>query len=133
MRCKIKLESGAPQAVTATLSGERHDLGLQMAALVLGRHGVRAHMLGTDTPPDEIVRAVKASRAVGVGISVSLATGGVATDRALAELRQALSGRVRLLVGGRGARGARRGVPGAEYFSDLEELGAWLAKGPFRI
>jgi hypothetical protein len=69
---------------------------------------------------------VREADARGVGFSVSLATGGVQTDRLLGRLRKALPDRVRVLVGGAGARGVRRGARGVEYASTWEELDAWL-------
>lgn len=109
-----------------TLPGEKHDLGLQMAALSCAVHGIRCRILGPETPLDEIVAAVRELGAGAVGVSVSLASGGPATDRVLRDLRSRLPTDVELVVGGAGARGARRGVQGATYVDGLEALGAWL-------
>ena len=107
----------------ATLPDERHGLGLHMAALLCAARGVPYHLLGVDTPLEEIAAATAELRDVAmVAISVSLSTGGVETDRRLAALRDLLPGDVRLVVGGEGARGVRRGPRGVEYTDDLE---AW--------
>ncbi|MHC4549865.1 MAG: MerR family transcriptional regulator [Planctomycetota bacterium] len=111
-----------------TLPGESHGLGLQMAALVCVRAGARPRILGVETPHEEIARAAAEVPADVVGVSVSLSSGGVETDRALARLRERLPADVRLVVGGRGARGARRGPRGVDYVGDLDEFGAWLTK-----
>jgi len=115
-----------PGILLATLRGEEHGLGLQMAALVCVRRGVRARILGTSVPSTELVRAAAETGAEALGISVSLATGGVDTDRALARLREALPAAVGLVVGGAGARGARRGPRGIAYVGGLAEFGAWI-------
>jgi DNA-binding transcriptional MerR regulator len=106
----------------ATLPGELHTLGIQMAALVATLVGMRPRILGADCPLDEIVSAAEEVEAAAVGISVSLANGGVATDRVLAELRAALPTGIPLIVGGQGARGVRRGPRGIDYVAGLDEL-----------
>lgn len=106
----------------ATLPGETHRIGIQMAALLAVAAGVPTHILGVDSPIDEIAKATELTRAEAVGISVSLSTGGVETDRVLAELRTALPGDVPLLVGGAGARSPRRGPRGITLVKSLD---AW--------
>jgi hypothetical protein len=53
----------------------------------------------------------------------------VGTDRRLAELRRAVPARVRIAVGGTGARGARRGPRGLDYLDEpgLQAFERWLA------
>ena len=116
------VESGQP----ATLSGESHGIGLQAVAILCALNEVTPRILGTNTPKVEIVGAVEDTGAAGVALSVSLATGGIQTDREIAELRKLLPEHVRLVVGGRGARGARRGPRGVEYAEDLAAFETWL-------
>lgn len=116
-----------PILALATLPEEGHALGLQMVAIECAAHSVRARVLGPDMPLEEIVAAAREVSADAVGISVSLATGGVATDRHLARLRRQLPESVRLVVGGTGARGVRRGPHGIEYAAREGVLDAWLA------
>lgn len=125
MRGKIAVPSPAPVVVLATLSGEGHGLGLQMIGLYLRSLGVRSELVGTHTPAHEIAAAARELGAAGVGISVSLATGGVDTDRLIAELRRLLPDGMRLLVGGSGARGVRRGPRGVDYAADWPALERW--------
>jgi len=125
-RISVAERSRGPAVLLTTLSGETHGLGLQMAALVCVRAGARPRILGVEVPHEEIVRAAAEIPADVVGLSVSLSTGGVETDRALARLREMLPAHVRLVVGGRGARGPRRGPRGIEYTKDLKEFAAWL-------
>jgi DNA-binding transcriptional MerR regulator len=128
-RVACGLRPGAPTLVLTTLPGERHGLGLQMAALVGTLEGIRARVLGTETPVPEIVQAAREAEALGVAISVSSSTGGVATDRMLSELRGALPDAMPLIVGGGGACGPRRPVRGVLYLASLDELGERLRKG----
>lgn len=53
---------GADSIVLATHSGERHEFGILIAALIAATRGWRVIYLGIDLPAVEIVRAVKLSR-----------------------------------------------------------------------
>ena len=95
-----------------------------MCALVCAAQGCRVRSFGTNSPIPEIVRTASELAANAVGISVSLSTGGVQTDRLLSELRAMLPPSVHLIVGGEGARGIRRGPRGVTYVSELADLEA---------
>lgn len=127
-RYQLAPPSKGPDFVLAALSGERHRLGLHLAGLVLAQGGFRIHLLGPDTPVSQLVAGAKEVQAVGVGVSVSLATGSVSTYRQLLALRQELPDEVRLLAGGQGARRLRRPIPGVTYVPQLEDLSAFLSK-----
>jgi DNA-binding transcriptional MerR regulator len=126
MRDRLPAPRGRPAVVLATLPGEQHGLGLQMAALECARCGVTAHLLGPDVPLAEIAAATAEAGAAAVLLSVSLATGGVETDRLLADLRGRLPADVPVLVGGAGARGIRRGPRGIQYAETFDDLERWL-------
>lgn len=128
LRCELNVKKSAPLFLLTTLCGERHGLGLQMASLVAAQSGVRVCTLGTETPNREMARAVVEMRPAVVGVSISLATCGVETERTLAQLREELPAVVKLVAGGQGARRLRRGVRGVEYFATLENFAAWLAR-----
>lgn len=115
-----------PLVVLATLPEERHGMGLQTAAIGVVAGGGRVRILGTDTPIDEIVKTAVEAHAGGVAVSVSLAHGGVATDRVLAELRKRLPPEVRMAVGGEGMRGPRRTPPGITKIADLADIAPWV-------
>ncbi len=92
-----------PRILFATPPGERHELGLQMAALTAMGAGAQAIYLGADLPTDELVRAIERTRAVGVG--VSLVTLDVADAiAALRELEATVPAPVHVWAGGRLAR-----------------------------
>lgn len=118
----------APALLLATLAGERHGLGLRVVALSSALAGVRTHVFGTELPLEEIAAAAVELKVAAVVVSVSLATGGVETDRRLGELRSQLDPQMRLAVGGRGARGVRRALKDVDYIDELVELRSWLAE-----
>lgn len=106
----------------AALPGEQHTLGLEMVALVCASRDFTTVNLGADTPLDEIVRCAVEGAFPAVAVSISLANGGAATDRRLAELRRRLPGEIGLFAGGAGARPGRRGARGVHYFDRLSDL-----------
>ncbi len=114
--------SARGRILLTTLPGERHGLGLLMAALLCEAQGWTTHLLGTDTPLAEIVASANEHAVEAVGVGVSLAGGGVRTDALLVELRDALPPRVELIVGGAGAHGKRRRLRGITYCEDLADL-----------
>ncbi len=126
LRLDLPVPQGSPQVLLTTLSGERHGLGLQMAGLVCATNRISHRILGVDTPIDEIVLAAQELEPRAVGLSVSLATGGVETDRTIAALRKQLAPEVALIVGGAGARGVRRGPRDVTYVEDLSALDSVL-------
>lgn len=121
LREALPITRRRPRVVLAALEGEWHGIGLHMAALATAACGVRAHVLGVSTPLADIVGSVQELDAEILGISVSLATGGVETDRQLGELRDRLPGAVRIVVGGAGARRGRRGPRGLSYAPTFQE------------
>ena len=110
--------AGSPVAL-ATLSGERHTLGLYMVATVVGVAGRPALFLGANTPVDEIVSAAQRAGVTAVAISISEHANTAESIRSLTRLREALDASVEILVGGRGAPTA---VTGVITLDDLEEI-----------
>jgi methanogenic corrinoid protein MtbC1 len=108
-----------PRVVLATLPGERHDLGLQMAALVVAMAGGRVLYLGPDTPIAEIVHLAVECDAGAVAVSVSGSTRGVKSRRDVANLRARLPERMRLACGGEGAPPPMAGVDTIRRLADL--------------
>jgi methylmalonyl-CoA mutase cobalamin-binding subunit len=102
-----------------TLPGERHRLGLLMAALVYAAQGARVEMLGTDLPLASLASGTITMEAQTLGISISLAGGGELAQTMLKDLRERLPDRVRLVVGGQGAARIRR-IPGVTLVRGLE-------------
>lgn len=109
----------------ASLSGERHGLGLQLVAMLLAQEGLDPVVLGVDLPAAEVAAAALAEGCSAVGVSVSLAHGTPEHARQIASLREQLPAGMPLLVGGLGARAAVRGVEGVDLMIDLQDLEEW--------
>jgi methanogenic corrinoid protein MtbC1 len=58
------------QIVLATLPGERHEIGLLVAAVACASHGLRVHFLGPELPAEEIARFAREVGAAIVGLSI---------------------------------------------------------------
>ena len=125
LRLRFEERASGPLVVLATLPGEAHGLGLQMAALVLAAAGFRTLYLGTDVPVPEVATLARDMNARAVAISVSAACRGRAAAAHLGRLRTLLPRRVTLLVGGDGAPKSRKGV---DVIQDLAALEAWAGR-----
>jgi MerR family transcriptional regulator, light-induced transcriptional regulator len=60
----------AEAIVVSTLSGERHEFGILLTALIAATRGWRVIYLGTDLPAAEIARAVKLTKARVLALSL---------------------------------------------------------------
>lgn len=114
--------SRGPRVVCATLPGETHYLGLQMAAMVLAVSGCRVIYLGSDTPVHDIISAAESYETAAVVISVSVAANRFMVSRDLISLREKLDPDVDLLIGGRGAPEA---IENVRTLGDLDHLFEW--------
>ena len=127
LRLPLERGFGGPRLVLAAFPGETHGLGLQIVAFLAAAAGLQPHVLGTDTPLPEIVAAVKARRPAGVGISISVSTGGAGSRDRLAELRRAVPAAIPILVGGAGARRSRP-PGGCVIVDDLDGAQDWMRR-----
>jgi MerR family transcriptional regulator, light-induced transcriptional regulator len=109
-----------PRVLFATPSGERHELGLQMAALTALGAGANPIYLGADLPIEELVRAAESSRPAAAALSV-VTLSRIEAERAVDALRAGLRADVRLWLGGAGSTGLAPRV-GVEVFGDLGAL-----------
>jgi MerR family transcriptional regulator, light-induced transcriptional regulator len=123
LRMPFEVRAEGPLVVFATLPGEAHGLGLQMAALVVASAGCRVLYLGTDTPTREIAALARDLNARAIAISISTASRGTASSAALALLRRLLPNRIGVVVGGSGA--PRRRAAGVEVITDFDTLDRW--------
>lgn len=121
LRLPFEDRATGPVVVLATLPGETHGLGVQMAALVLAAAGLQALSLGTEVPTPQIAQVCRDVKARALALSVSSSTGGAATVAKLRRLRQTLPRRVSMIVGGTGASDVGAGV---EVVQDLQALDA---------
>lgn len=122
LRLPFEERARGPLVILATLPGEPHGLGVQMAALIVASSGCRVLLLGTEMPTAEIVSLARDSGAAAVAISVSVSTRGARSAAQIRSLREKLPRRVELLVGGGGAPEARAGVQNVQ---DVRKLESW--------
>ena len=112
-----------PAVVLATLSGERHCLGLHMAALAVALADRKVMFLGADTPVSQVASAVESGGASTVALSISECTNACDCIRSLTELREHLDDSVRIVIGGQGAPPA---LPGVETLDGMRQLSQFL-------
>lgn len=112
---------GRGSVLMATLPGERHRLGLLMAALAYAASGARVELLGVDLPVASIAHGARALRVDRVAVSLSLQCCGEPTRRLLMDLQERLPEGCRLIIGGQGAARTRK-VAGVARMVGLEVL-----------
>lgn len=122
LRMPFEERARGPLVVFATLPGELHGLGLQMAALVVAAAGCRILYLGTDVPLDQIADLAVDINARAVAVSLSSASLGPASRAQVEELRGRLPRRIDLIAGG---GGADVGGPGVLCLPTLQALDGW--------
>jgi DNA-binding transcriptional MerR regulator len=88
-----------PRIVFATPSGERHELGLQMAALTALSAGANPIYLGAELPSEELLNSVERAGAAALALSLVSLPPNRAT-KAVRALRRALPAAVYLWLGG---------------------------------
>jgi DNA-binding transcriptional MerR regulator len=106
--------------VFATPTGERHELGLLMAALTALGAGANPLYLGAELPVEELLSAVEATGAAALALSLVTMPSAQAT-RTVSALRGGLADEVHLWLGGIGA--ANLALPQrVECIEDLEDF-----------
>lgn len=103
LRSSLGAAGGRP-VVLASLPGDAHRLGLQIAALAIAAAGRSETVLGGNTPVEEIVEAAAALGAAAVGLSLNESAVSDDAVAAVADIRRRLPARTRLWLGGSGAR-----------------------------
>jgi DNA-binding transcriptional MerR regulator len=104
--------------VFATPSGERHELGLLMAALTALGAGANPIYLGLEVPVEDLLDAVERSGASVLALSIVFTPPDDAAP-ALAALRAGLPDDAHLWIGGSGAAAIPR-AQGIEYIESLD-------------
>ena len=127
LRLPFEEQAAGPLVVCASLPGEAHSLGLQMAALVIAVVGCRILFLGTEVPVSQVASLAADLNARAVAISVSLASKGTAMNARIGALRRLLPRRVSLIVGGDGAPAPRTRVDVIPSLAALDVWGRRLA------
>lgn len=113
--------AGAPQVLLATLPGEPHALGLQMAEALLWSRGTPTLNLGTEVPMDQLAEAAMRSGATTLALSFSGAYPYRSVRPDLEELRERIGPGLRIWVGGEAVRRLRN-LPEGVQKRTLESL-----------
>jgi len=119
LRLECRTSPGRGSVLLCTLPGERHRLGLLMAALAYAANGMRTELLGVDLPVASIAQAARALKVDQVAVSLSIQSAGETTRRLLMDLKERLPAGCHLLVGGQGAARTRK-IEGVERMTGLE-------------
>ncbi len=114
-----------PTILLTTLPGERHALGLHMAAVVVALSGCKVAYLGNDTPLSDIEGGARQTRAKAVLLSISLASDSAQVRSSLRVLRQRLPDEIAIVIGGGGAPAE---LPGSTHFPTLSALHTWARR-----
>lgn len=111
-----------PRIVFASPTGERHELGLLMAALTAVGAGANALYLGAELPVEDLLGAVEDTDAAALALSLVTVPAAHAA-RTVSALRGGLASEVHLWLGGAGARDVElpQGVEHIESLEDLEQ------------
>lgn len=104
-----------PVIVTSTPSGQRHEIGAQLAGCVAAMDGWRVVNLGADLPIAEIAGAARDTNARAVALGISLVPDARDFERDIRNLVAALPSGTVLIIGGKGAEA---------HHAALESLGA---------
>ncbi len=123
LRNELDQQAKGPLEVVlvTTLPGERHRLGLLMAALIYTSKGYKTEVLGMDVPVANIAKAARQVGARKVAVSLSILTAGESIRRLLRDLQERLPQGCGLVVGGQGASRTRK-VQGIERMTRLEDI-----------
>jgi methanogenic corrinoid protein MtbC1 len=107
-----------PRIVFATPTGERHELGLQMAALTAMGAGAAPIYLATELPVEELLAAVERTKASALALSLVTVDADAATSTIRA-LRKGVAAEVQLWIGGAAASDLPP-IDGVECIQSLE-------------
>jgi diguanylate cyclase (GGDEF)-like protein/PAS domain S-box-containing protein len=114
--------------VMAAVAGERHVLGLRMAADVLEGAGFDVRLLGADLPENSLLAWVSEHRPAAVALGLTMPEGAAILARQLHALRDC-DPETLLIVGGQGVPLTLRESAGVLYAADTEQLSEQIGHG----
>lgn len=111
-----------PRIIFATPTGERHELGLQIAALVALGAGANPIYLGPELPVEDLIMSAETSGAKVLALSL-VTIPPSQSHQLLKAIRGGLSGMVKIWIGGSGARELPpiEGITPINSLDDLEQ------------
>ncbi len=128
---KAKLGGAALQEkgkiVLATVRGDIHDIGKNIAATVLENYGYRVIDLGRNVPPEEIVRVCREEKVRLVGLSALMTTTVAAMEETIRLLHEECPG-CRVMAGGAVLNEAYAKKIGADFYCKDANADVKIAK-----
>lgn len=123
-RLKIQPMLSAPRVVVGTLSGQHHELGAMLVAIVAARCNWNVTYLGCDLPAQEIAQAARRSGASIVALSLVYPAGDSSLEADILSLGKHLKSGIRVIAGGMAAQSYSRALEsvGATICQSLDDL-----------
>jgi 5-methyltetrahydrofolate--homocysteine methyltransferase len=115
-------------AIIGTVSGDLHDIGKNLAAIMLQGAGFEVIDLGVDVPPDRFVEACGEREVNLVGLSALLTTTMPQMSETVRQLRASVQPTPKIIVGGAPVTEAYAHEIGADGYGADAASGAELAK-----
>jgi 5-methyltetrahydrofolate--homocysteine methyltransferase len=110
----------------ATVFGDVHDIGKNIAKMLLNNYGYDVIDLGKDVPPDMIIDAIKDNDIKLVGLSALMTTTLNNMRDTIAEIRK--NSKAKIMVGGAVVTEANSKLIGADFYCKDAIDGVYVAK-----
>jgi DNA-binding transcriptional MerR regulator len=117
----------SPRILFLTLSGERHRLGLLMAAAIFQKQGIDSLLINEDLPPHEVPELAKDLKVNGVAVSFSQHFPATQAKIDLVALRSLLDPELKLIAGGEAINHGPY-LPGICVCTNLKQIPALCEK-----
>jgi 5-methyltetrahydrofolate--homocysteine methyltransferase len=123
----------AGKVIIGTVSGDLHDIGKNLVAMMLEGGGFEIVDLGTDASPDKFVEAARTNEPALIGMSALLTTTMPAMKKTIDALMEAgLRGKVKVMVGGAPVTQAYADQIGADGYAPDAAAAVELARSLVR-
>lgn len=116
-----ELPDNAPRLLFLTLSGERHRLGLLLAAALFQQQGCKSLLIQEDLPLDEVPVLAEELAVDGVALSFSSHYPATQAKKDLVSLRELLAAKIELIAGGQ-VLGKSHYLLGIQICAELKDI-----------
>ena len=96
----VEISRSAPRIIIGAPSGQWHELGALVAALISAEAGWRPYYVGVNLPAEELASAIDLFKARGIGLSISHALDDYRLPTELTKLRRLIGPKRAILIGG---------------------------------
>jgi DNA-binding transcriptional MerR regulator len=127
---RSRTTAGKPTVLLATPTGERHEFGLLIAALLIADAGIGICYLGIDLPAADISEAAHRSGAAVVGLGLANADNRPSAIDAVGQIERDLSPRCEIWLGGREAASVAGALAGSQALvvDDIDKMGREISR-----